>query len=231
MPLQSHTPDENGIVAYCDGGSRGNPGPAGFGVYIQDLSPELAKSFNFNQGSGVLIGDVSSNTPGSNAGLKKGDVIVKLNGRAVSDANDLRLSISQMAPGAQVKLDVWREGKSQPYTVTLGELPAAKASSDGSDETGSGEIQGIDVQDLTPEISQQLSLPAGTHGVVVTSVDPSSAAAAAGINRGDVIQEINHKPVTSASQYKQLMAGAGSQPILLLVNHGGVTGYVVVEAH
>jgi serine protease Do len=67
--------------------------------------------------------------------------------------------------------------------------------------------------------------------VVVTSVDPSSAAAAAGINRGDVIQEINHKPLTSASQYKQLMAGAGAQPILLLVNHGGITAYVVVEAH
>jgi S1-C subfamily serine protease len=65
----------------------------------------------------------------------------------------------------------------------------------------------------------------------VTSVDPSSAAAASGIGRGDVIQEINHKPIASASQYKQLMAGAGSQPILLLVNNGGITRYVVVEAH
>jgi serine protease Do len=201
------------------------------GVHIQDFSPELAKSFNFNQSGGVLIGDVSPNTPASSAGLKKGDVIVKLNGQAVSEANDLRLSISQMAPGTPVKLDIWRDGKTQNYSLTLGELPPDKTAAEGSDETGGAEIQGIEVQDLTPEISQQLSLATGTHGVVVTSVDPSSAAAAAGINRGDVIQEINHKPVNSASQYKQLMAGAGSQPILLLVNHGGVTGYVVVEAH
>jgi len=136
-----------------------------------------------------------------------------------------------MAPGTQVKLDIWRDGKVQPYAVTLGELPNDKGTTEGSDESSSGEIQGIDVQDLTPEISQQLNLPSGTHGVVVTSVDPASAAAAAGINRGDLIQEINHKPVTSAAQYKQLMSSAGTQPILLLINRGGITSFVVVEAH
>ncbi len=201
------------------------------GVHIQDFSPELAKSFNFNQSGGVLIGDVSANTPAANAGLKKGDVIVKLNGQTESDSNDLRNTISQMAPGSQVKLDIWRDGKVQPFTVTLGELPKDKETAESSDDNGSGEIQGIDVQDLTPEISQQLNLPSGTHGVVVTSVDPASAAAAAGINRGDLIQEINHKPVNSASQYKQLMSSAGTQPILLLINRGGITSYVVVEAH
>ena len=201
------------------------------GVHIQDFSPELAKSFNFNQSGGVLIGDVSANTPAANAGLKKGDVIVKLNGQAESDSNDLRNTISQMSPGTQVKLDIWRDGKVQPFTVTLGELPKDKETTENSDDSSSGEIQGIDVQDLTPEISQQLNLPSGTHGVVVTSVDPASAAAAAGINRGDLIQEINHKPVTSASQYKQLMSGASGQPILLLINRGGITSFVVVEAH
>lgn len=201
------------------------------GVHIQDFSPELAKSFNFNQSGGVLIGDVSANTPAANAGLKKGDVIVKLNGQAESDSNDLRNTISQMSPGTQVKLDIWRDGKVQPFTVTLGELPKDKETTESSDDSSSGEIQGIDVQDLTPEISQQLNLPSGTHGVVVTSVDPASAAAAAGINRGDLIQEINHKPVTSASQYKQLMSGASGQPILLLINRGGITSFVVVEAH
>jgi serine protease Do len=201
------------------------------GVHIQDFSPELAKSFNFNQSGGVLIGDVSANTPAANAGLKKGDVIVKLNGQAESDSNDLRNTISQMSPGTQVKLDIWRDGKVEPFTVTLGELPKDKETAESSEDSSSGEIQGIDVQDLSPEISQQLNLPSGTHGVVVTSVDPASAAAAAGINRGDLIQEINHKPVNSASQYKQLMSSAGTQPILLLINRGGITSYVVVEAH
>jgi len=201
------------------------------GVHIQDFSPELAKSFNFNQSGGVLIGDVTPNTPAASAGLKKGDVIVKLNGQAVNDNNDLRNTISQMAPGTTVKLDIWREGKTQDYNVTLGELPTEKAAAEGSDETGTSEIQGIEVQDVTPEILQQLNLPTGTHGVVVTAVDPTSPAAAAGLNRGDVIQEINHKSVATSAQYKQLMSGTNGQPILLLVNSGGVTHYLVVEAH
>jgi serine protease Do len=201
------------------------------GVHIQDFSPELAKSFNFNQSGGVLIGDVSPNTPAASAGLKKGDVIVKLNGQAVNDNNDLRNTISQMAPGTTVKLDIWRDGKTQDYNVTLGELPAEKAAAEGSDVTGTSEIQGIEVQDVTPEILQQLNLPAGTHGVVVTAVDPSSAAAAAGVSRGDAIQEINHKSVATSAQYKQLMSGTNGQPILLLVNSGGVTHYLVVDAH
>ena len=201
------------------------------GVHIQDFSPELAKSFNFNQSGGVLIGDVTPNTPAASAGLKKGDVIVKLNGQAVNDNNDLRNTISQMAPGTTVKLDIWRDGKTQDYNVTLGELPAEKAAAEGSDVTGTSEIQGIEVQDVTPEILQQLNLPAGTHGVVVTAVDPSSAAAAAGVSRGDVIQEINHKSVATSAQYKQLMSGTNGQPILLLVNSGGVTHYLVVDAH
>src|SRR5271154_641217 len=194
------------------------------GVHIQDFTPEIAKAFNFNQSGGVLIGDVSPNTPASNAGLKKGDVVVKLNGQAVNDANDLRLHISQMAPGTTVKLDIWRDGKVQDYSLTLGELPEKTETAENSGSESGGGLEGVEVQELTPEIAQQLNLGAGTHGVVVTSVDPSSPAAAAqpAIGRGDVIQEINPKPIKNLSDYRQAIAAAGNQPVLLLVNHGGV---------
>jgi serine protease Do len=203
------------------------------GVHIQDLSPEIAKAFNYNLSGGALIGDVSPNTPASKAGLQKGDVIVKLNGQAISDYTALRLQISQMAPGTSVKLDVWRDGKTQDYTVTLGELPEKAAAEENSGTESSGGLEGVEVDELTPEIAQQLSLGPGTHGVVVTAVDPSSPAAAAqpGIGRGDVIQEINHKPIRNVSDYKQAVAAAGNQPLLLLVNHGGVTGYSVIQPH
>ncbi len=203
------------------------------GVHIQDLTPEIAKAFNFNQSGGVLIGDVSSDTPASRAGLKKGDVVVKLNGQAVNDANDLRLHISQMAPGTTVKLDIWRDGKLQDYSLTLGELPEKTEAAENSGSESGGGLEGMEVQELTPEIAQQLNLGPGTHGVVVTSVDPSSPAAAAqpAIGRGDVIQEINHKPIKNLSDYRQAIAAAGNQPVLLLVNHGGVTGYSVVQPH
>jgi serine protease Do len=203
------------------------------GVHIQDLSPEIAKAFNYNLSGGALIGDVSPNTPASKAGLQKGDVIVKLDGQPVSDYVDLRLRISQMAPGTSVKLDVWRDGKTQAYSVALGELPEkAEAEQSSGTESGGG-LEGVEVDELTPEIAQQLNLGAGAHGVVVTSVDPSSPAAAAqpAIGRGDVIAEINHKPIRSVSDYKQAVAAAANQPLLLLVNHGGVTGYSVVQPH
>ncbi len=203
------------------------------GVHIQDLTPEIAKAFNYNMSGGALIGDVSPNTPASKAGLQKGDVIVKLNGQAVSDYTDLRLRISQMAPGTDVKLEIWRDGKTQDYTVALGELPEKTEAEDNSGTESGGGLEGVQVDELTPDIAQQLNLGPGTHGVVVTSVDPSSPAAPAQppISRGDVIQEINHKPIRNLSDYRQAIATAGNQPVLLLVNHGGVTLYSVVQPH
>jgi serine protease Do len=176
-----------------------------------------------------LIGDVSADTPGSRAGLKRGDVVLELNGAPVKDASQLRLQISQTAPGTVVRLRIWRDGKAQDVSVTLGELPEKSAGAGGGSESGGGALQGVEVQALTPDIAQQLNVSPGTRGVVVTSVDPSSAAAAAGVDRGDIIQEVNHKPVTNVREYGQALADAGNQPVLLLINENGVTRYVVVE--
>jgi serine protease Do len=200
------------------------------GVHIQDVSPELAQQFGLHQGGGVLIGDVSSDTPAAKAGLKKGDVVLAVNGQKVDAANQLQNQISQMPPGSSVKLTIWRDGKSQDVTVNLGELPETAEKAGVGEATGGG-LEGVEVQDLTSDLAQQLNLPSGTHGVVITSVDPSSAGAAAGLDRGMVIQEINHKPVNNLQQYKQALAGSDNQPVLLLVNEGGVTRYTVVEPH
>jgi serine protease Do len=201
------------------------------GVYIQNVTPEIAKAFNLNQNAGALIGDVQPNTPGARAGLKKGDVVVGLNGTPVKDANDLQLRISESAPGTNVSLDVMREGKSQNVNVTLGELPEKSASNNQPGENNAtGGLQGVEVQALTPDIAQQLQVPAGTNGVVVSSVDESSPAAAAGLQRGDVIEEVNHRPVSNVAQYKQAIASSGNQPVLLLVmSQGAITHYLVVQ--
>jgi serine protease Do len=200
------------------------------GVHIQDVTPSLAKQFGLNQGGGVLIGDVSPNTPAAKAGLQKGDIVTALNGEPVEAANQLQVQISQMPPGANAKLSIWRDGKSRDVTVNLGELPET-ADKAGTGESNQGALEGVEVQDLTSDLSQQLNLPSGTHGVVVTQVDPSSPAAAVGLERGMVIQEVNRKPVTNVDQYKQALAGADNQQVLLLVNQGGVTRYLVVEPH
>ena len=143
------------------------------------------------------------------------------------------VSLALYLSGTSVNLDVWRDGKTKDYTVALGELPEKTEAADNSGTESGGGLEGVEVDELTPEIAQQLNLGAAVHGVVVTAVDPSSPAAAAQppIGRGDVIQEINHKPIRNVSDYRQAIASAGSQPVLLLVNHGGVTGYSVVQPH
>ena len=198
------------------------------GIHIQDVSPQIAKQFGLSEVRGVLISDVSADTPSSRAGLKRGDVILQLDGQAVNSANELRLRISQTTPGTAVKLQIWRDGKAQDVNVTLGELPEEAAKTAPGESSG-GALQGVDVQELTPELAQRLNLPARARGVVVSDVEPASAAAAAGLEQGDLIQEVNHKPVGNIEQYRQAVASAGDQSVLLLVNEGGVTRYVVVE--
>ena len=204
------------------------------GVSIQNVNADLAKAFKLPSAEGVLIGDVTTDSPGAKAGLQKGDVVVTLNGQSVATAEDLRLRVSQTAPGTTVKLDAIRDGQKKQFTATLVELPETneRAASGGR---GSGPapaepavLEGLQVSALTADIAQQLNLPAGIRGVVVTSVEPDSKGADAGLQRGDVIQEVNRKPVNSVAEFRAAIREAGNEPILLLVNHGGQTVYNMI---
>ena len=198
------------------------------GVTIQNLDPDLAKAFGLSHGGGALVGDVSPNGPAARAGLQRGDVILQLSGTAVSGSDDLSLRISEMAPGAVAHLQVYRNGRNQEVDVTLGEFPQTNQPGQPS-EQASAALQGLHVQDLTGDIREQLGLPAGLTGVVVSAVDPGSAAGAAGIAVGDVIQEVDRKPVRSVNDYQRVIAAAPNQPVLLLINRKGTTHYVLLQ--
>ena len=199
------------------------------GVTIQPVGPDMAKAFGLSQGGGALIGDVSPDGPAAKAGLQRGDIVLQLNGEQVSGPDDLSLRIAEMAPGAVAHLQVFRNNKMISVDVTLGAFPA-NAEQPGQPTPGAGAaLKGLQVQNLDSNLRQQLGLSPGTFGVVVTGVDPNSGAAAAGIRQGDVIQEVNHKPVHNVNEYQNGVAGLANQPILLLVNRGGNTIYVVVE--
>lgn len=202
------------------------------GVYISSVSPELAKQFNYTGNGGVLVNDVTAGTPGAKAGLKRGDIITAVNGKPVDTANQLQLQISESTPGTIVRLTVWRGGVSQEIPVTLGTLPENAGQTSNSSpqgQQGPGVMKGVQVENVTPAIANQLNLPPDTRGVVVDSVDPSSNAAASGIQQGDVIQEVDHKPVSTVQEYQQALSSAGNQAVLLLINHQGITSYVVVQ--
>jgi serine protease Do len=199
------------------------------GVMIQEVTPDLGKAFNLPSAEGALVGDVTPDSPGAKAGLQKGDVVTALNGQKISDSFDLRLRISQTAPGTVVKLDVYRNGQKQQMTATLGEFPEKAQTAEKSQQGEAPALEGVQVENLNSDMAQQLNLPPGTRGVVITRVDPNSAVAETGLERGDVIQEVNRKPVNNVEQFRAAVRAAANQPLLLLVNRGGNTQYVVIS--
>src|ERR1700689_2899100 len=125
------------------------------GIHIQEVTPELARAFGLKQGGGVLVGDVAPNTPAANAGLKKGDVILQLNGETVDAPNQLQVQIAQFAPGTNVKLQIWRNGGTQDVSLKLAELDEHDDKQVSAEATGATLLEGIQVQDLTSDIAQQ----------------------------------------------------------------------------
>lgn len=200
------------------------------GVTIQSVGPDMAKAFGLNHGGGALIGDVVPDSPASKAGLKRGDIVLELDGQPVASSQELSVRIAQLAPGTVAHLKIFRSGQNQTVDVPLGEFPEKGTASNNAQPGGNGPagLKGISVENLTPEIARQLQLPASTTGVVVSEVDPSSAGAESGLQRGDVIQEVNRKPVRNVEQYHEALSGTENQSVLLLVNHGGTTHYVIV---
>jgi Do/DeqQ family serine protease len=200
------------------------------GVSIQEVNPDLAKAFGLPHGGGALVGDLSPSSPAAKAGIQRGDVVLELNGTPVTSPDDLSVRISQLQPGTVADLEISRNGQTMDVKVTLGEYPEEEANkSQQGREIPEAVLKGMQLQDLTPQIAQELKVPASTIGVVVAQADPSSEAAAAGIERGDIIQEVNHKPVHNLSEYRQEIAASGNQPVLLLINRGGTTHFVVIQ--
>jgi Do/DeqQ family serine protease len=212
------------------------------GVTLQPLSPELAQQFGLKDTHGAVVTDVTPGGPGEKSGLKSGDVITAINGSKVQDSNELTLAVTQHSPGETVNLDVYRNGQPQKISVTLGQRPEGTAWAEGrqnngnnengeeGENNGNGTARGISVQPLTPDIAQQVNVPPTTKGVVVTDVDQGSAAAESGIGQGDVITGVDRKPVASVQDFTRLMNQAQGKSVLVTVNHGGFTRFLVVPA-
>jgi serine protease Do len=199
------------------------------GVGIQELTPDLAKAFKVPAEKGALVGNVDANSPGAKAGLERGDVITELNGQPINGPNDLRLQVGAMSPGTTVHLKVNRSGDSRDLSLTLGEAPAGKeANNNSGGSVENSPMRGVQVGELTPDIRQQLGLNSDVNGVVVTSMSDGSPASDSGLQQGDVISQVNRQSVKSVSDYERLIREAGKNPLILLVNRGGNSTFIVV---
>ena len=200
------------------------------GVSIQPVTSDLAQSMGMPAARGILVNSANPGGPAEKAGLKAGDVILQLNGKDVSDTNEFRNQIAATAPGTEVILSIWRSGAQQQVRVRLGELTpeTAAAREQGAPGGGAGGRLGITVEPVTADLAAQLGLRRGTQGMVVTEVDPAGPAGRAGIQAGDVIQEVNRQPVRSVEEIRTALQRSGDRPPLLLINRDGQTVFVSV---
>jgi serine protease Do len=200
------------------------------GVLIQDITPGLAKEFKLEDRKGALVGEVTPKSPAAKAGVESGDIVVALNDKDVTDSRHLKLEIARIKPGESATLKVLREGETKTLKVKVGELPGQQelAKNDaGKDDEGT--LNGVTVSDLEPRMRQQFGVPPKVKGALVTQVEPDSAAAEAGLQAGDVILEINHEPVTGASEAVKLTEDPADKTTLLKLWTRGATRFVVVD--
>jgi serine protease Do len=198
------------------------------GVGIQPVTPELAKSFGRTETTGVLVSSVTEGSPAERAGLKTGDIITDYDGRKVERASDLPRAVAGTPVGRDVKLNVVRDGKSMTLTARVAALDAKEAAESGDSGEKAKPALGLAVQPLTPALAQQLGVRA-TQGLVVQNVMEGSPAAEAGFERGDVILEVNKKPVKSVSELRESVAknGKGS-PMLFRVQRQDASLFLTV---
>ncbi len=195
------------------------------GVLIQKVTPEIADSLGMDRGYGALVANVSKDGPAEKAGVKVGDVIVEFDGKEVRDSGDLPIIVARTAVGKKVPVKVLRDKKEVTLNVAVGELKDEEVVASVPEK---GEL-GLTVQKLTPQIAESLSLDK-TDGVVVTAVEPGSAADEAGVRRGDVIVEVDRKSVRTVEDYRKAISGSRKgRGVLFLVRRGESTIFIALK--
>jgi serine protease Do len=203
------------------------------GISMNDVTPDNSNFFNLPDATGAIVSQVTPDSPASRAGLKSGDVLRELNGSKIRNGGQLQVVVSQTAPGSEIKLGILRDGKPESLTVKVGEFKGEKqvAENEGGGSQQRGKL-GLGLGDLTPDMRQQLSIPSQVKGAAVQSVRPASPAEDAGLAPGDVIQEVNRKPVANAEEFANDVHAvpAGKDILLLVWSHGGASYRVVHPA-
>jgi serine protease Do len=199
------------------------------GVNIQDLNSDLADEFHLKSTSGAVITDVTPDSPAAKAGLKSNDVILEFDGKAVKDGRSLKFAVAATDPGHEAKLTVLRDGKNESVTVKVGELPGEKQKISSTSGGDNDVLDGVEVADLDAGARNEFEIPPRVQGALVTNVDPSSAAAEAGLAPGDVILEINRHPVHNADDAVRLTQHGETRKTLLKLWSRGGTHLLVVD--
>jgi len=199
------------------------------GVTIQSVDSDLAASLNLPAAKGAIVTSVQSGGPAEKSGIRRGDVITSVNGQSIIDTNQLRNVVAGMAPGTNVTVTALRDGRQETFQLALAELPERQSTDSEDNDSGSesgNEKYGLTLQPLTADTASRFGFAANDQGLVVMKVDPNSGAASAGIRQGDLIQEVNRRPVRSIADFSAALQLSGTRPALLLVKRQNATIYV-----
>lgn len=208
------------------------------GVDSQDIDSGLAKGFSAPNANGALVTLVAPDSPAAKGGLISGDVIVAINDKEISGEDSLRVVVSELRPGSKASVKIYRNGAPQTLAVLLGErsdatVESAKPSESHLPPPKADALDGVEVQDLDPQLRMELRAPRGMVGALVTEVDRASNSFEAGLRRGDVIVEINHQPVTGGDDAVRLCKAARTEEIVVKVWHpergGGRVRFLSVD--
>jgi serine protease Do len=208
------------------------------GVALSELTPDLAQAFGLPAGSkGALIQQVMPKTPAEKAGLEPGDVVTSLDGKAIESSSALSRAVAQVPPGQSVKLGLVRKGAARTVSLTVAQRPEDE-SAIGQEDWNEGEVSGegskapklgFKVAPVTPEVARQLQLPPDLKGVVVTDLVEGGPAEQAGVARGDVVLELNQKPVARSSDLAAIVGKMkDGEMALLRIRRGARTSFVAV---
>ena len=202
------------------------------GVQPQAITADMVEQLGLKSTRGALVADVVKGGPADQAGLKPGDVVVALNGKPVSDNNQLTRDVGVVPPGQKINLSVFRDGKQRGIDVMLSPRPdetdqGGRSGAQNGGEKEQGDLLGLSVEDLTPQLARRAQVDPATKGAVVVDVAPDTPGATAGLEGGDVIVEVNRQPVASAADYRKAAKGLKKgETVLLRVKHGQATLYV-----
>jgi serine protease Do len=200
------------------------------GISIQEVSPELAKQFGLSEPKGALVADVLPHTPAERAGIKRGDIILELDGKTIENAGQLRNLVAEIPIGKKVKIKVFRDKQEQELEITIGEQPKEAARGGKAEAATSVALNGVEVQDLTPETASRLGLPRNQQGVVIDQVERGSLAEEAGLQQSDVIVEVNRKPIKNTRDYEQVVSKIKKdETVLLLIKRQGGSIFVTIS--
>ncbi|GAC1430227.1 MAG: DegQ family serine endoprotease [Terriglobales bacterium] len=226
IPSQLVRPTVDNLIRY------GKVSHGYMGIGISDVTPDNAKFFRLNDSTGAVVTQVEPNSPGAKAGLKVGDVITEVDGQQITDAGNLQLEVGQKRPGTTLNLQVMRDGKQVKLPITLEEMGSRDAEGNRNANAEPGKMRwGLGLADMTPETRQQVQAPDNVKGAVIEQVQPGSSADNAGLQPGDVIQEVNRHPVESAADViKALGNVSNGQDAMVLVWTNGGSAFRVLHA-